>query len=147
MMDSILLFLICSQVSYKLHKLADRKGPDALRFKRLANSVEEFTYCLLDPLKTDPGRREQFGDFCLDEVLKDAIEFEQKKVILNDYNIIFPEGVTSYSGLYGEAPRERDTFFTLVMYGRVTKSEVLVFERIVEIELMGNNWVEIKSKH
>ena len=56
---------------------------DAGRFKRLANSVEEFTYCLLDPLKTDSGWCKQFGDYSLDEMLNDAIEFKQRKVGIN----------------------------------------------------------------
>jgi len=46
----------------------------------LANSVEEFTYCLLDPLKSDEGWCEQFGDYSLDNIMDDAIELEQKKV-------------------------------------------------------------------
>ena len=61
-------------------------SPDAERFKQLANSVEEFTYCLLDPLKSDAGWCEQFGDHSLDDILGDAIEFEQKKVTLNRVN-------------------------------------------------------------
>lgn len=79
-------FVIDSQVNYKLRQLAETIGPDAVRFKRLANSVEEFTYRLLDPLTTDPDLREQFGDYSLDYVLNDAIEFEQKKVTLNMRN-------------------------------------------------------------
>ena len=77
-----LFSLICigSQVNYKLRKLAETIGPDAVRLERLANSVEEFTYRLLDPLKTHLGRSKQFGDYSLDEMLIDAIEFKQKKV-------------------------------------------------------------------
>ena len=67
-------------MNYKLRQLAETIGPDAGRFKRLANSVEEFTFRLLDPLKTDSGWCKQFGDYSLDEMLNDAIEFEQKKV-------------------------------------------------------------------
>ena len=73
-------FCIGSQVNYKLRQLAETIGPDAGRFKRLANSVEEFTYRLLDPLKTDSDWCKQFGDYSLDEMLNDAIEFKQKKV-------------------------------------------------------------------
>ena len=73
-------FCIGSQVNYNLRKLAETIGPDAGRFKRLANSVEEFTYRLLDPLKTNSDWCRQFGDYSLDEMLNDAIEFEQKKV-------------------------------------------------------------------
>jgi len=71
--------LIGMKVNHKLRGLADRMSPDAERFKQLANSVEEFTYCLLDPLKSDAGWCEQFGDHSLDDILDDAIEFEQKK--------------------------------------------------------------------
>lgn len=52
------------------------------RFNQLANSVEEFTTSFLDPMRGDKGLREDFGDYLLDEVLDDAIEFEQKKVWL-----------------------------------------------------------------
>lgn len=74
------LFFIGSQINYRLRQRAARtKGPDAERFQRLANSLEEFTYCLLDPLKTDTHQYEGFGTF-LDDLLNHAIEFEQKKV-------------------------------------------------------------------
>ena len=39
-------------------------------------------------------------------------------------------GATSYNGLYGEAPPERGTFFTLQVYGRIGISRVEVFERV-----------------
>ena len=76
----VVFFCIGSQVNYKLRQLAETIGPDAVRLERLANSVEEFTYRLLDPLKTDLGWSNQFGDYSLDEMLIDAIEFKQKKV-------------------------------------------------------------------
>ena len=41
--------------------------------------MESFTTCLLDPLRYDYNRRETFGDK-LDEILKDAIQLNQKKV-------------------------------------------------------------------
>ena len=41
--------------------------------------MESFTTCLLDPLRYDQNRREKFGDG-LDEILKDAIQLNQKKV-------------------------------------------------------------------
>ena len=75
-----IFFCIGSQVNYKLRKLAETIGPDAGRLERLANSVEEFTYRLLDPLKTDSEWCKQFGEYSLDEMLIDAIEFKQKKV-------------------------------------------------------------------
>lgn len=52
------------------------------RFNQLANSVEEFTTTFLDPMRADEGLRERFREHLLDEVLDDAIEFEQKKVWL-----------------------------------------------------------------
>jgi len=39
-------------------------------------------------------------------------------------------GGTSYNGLYGEAPSERATFFTLHVYQRVGISQVEVYERV-----------------
>ena len=35
-----------------------------------------------------------------------------------------PEGHTPYNGLYGEAPPEKDTFFTLQVHERVGKSVI-----------------------
>lgn len=67
-----------NQVSFELRKLADNKGPEEERFNQLANAVEEFTSCLLDPLKADQRRREEFGD-ALDDILDDAIRLKQKK--------------------------------------------------------------------
>ena len=65
-----------------LHQLEEINGADVGRFKRLANSVEEFTYRLLDPLQTNPEWCGEFGDSCLDDILYDVIEFKQKKVAL-----------------------------------------------------------------
>ena len=39
-------------------------------------------------------------------------------------------GGTPYNGLYGEAPPERGTFFTLQVYKRVRFSRVEVYERV-----------------
>ena len=39
-------------------------------------------------------------------------------------------GGTSYNGLYGEAPPERVTFFTLQVYERVGISRVVVYETV-----------------
>lgn len=41
-------------------------------------------------------------------------------------------GGTPYNGLYGEAPPERGTFFTLQVYERVRNSQVEVYERVGE---------------
>ena len=72
------------QVSFKLRKLAEKMGPDKERFDKLANSVEEFTTCLIDPLRSDKDRRRQFGDYVLDDLLNVAIENKQKKVTLKE---------------------------------------------------------------
>lgn len=47
--------------------------------EKLANSVEEFTTCLIDPLKSDTKDREAFGD-SLDLIIDKAIEYNQGKV-------------------------------------------------------------------
>ena len=39
-------------------------------------------------------------------------------------------GCTPHNGLYGEAPPERGTFFTLQVYERVGISRVEVYERV-----------------
>ena len=65
-------------MSFQLRRLADNKGPDEGRFNQLANSVEEFTYCLLDPLKSNQDFREHFGEYYLDFIMEDAIEFSKK---------------------------------------------------------------------
>lgn len=67
-------------MNFELRRLANSKGPDGNRFIQLANSVENFTSRLLDPLKSDECRREEFGDG-LEEILEDAIHLQQKKVL------------------------------------------------------------------
>ena len=62
--------------------LGNTKGPDEKRIKQLANSVEEYTVLLLEPLKADQERQEEFGS-ALDEILDDAIQLNQKEVCLN----------------------------------------------------------------
>ncbi|KAJ7379861.1 hypothetical protein OS493_012613 [Desmophyllum pertusum] len=57
----------------------DRKGPDEERVNQLANSVEGLTYCLLDPLRSDKGQRELFGEHYLDHIVDEAIDLDQKK--------------------------------------------------------------------
>ena len=47
--------------------------------KKLANSVDEFTTSLIDPLKSDKPSREAFGD-SLDSIIDKAIEYKQMKV-------------------------------------------------------------------
>ena len=65
-------------MNFELRRLANSKGPDENRVIQLANSVESFTCLLLDPLKSDQRRREEFGDD-LDEILEDAIHLQQKR--------------------------------------------------------------------
>ena len=48
-------------------------------------------------------------------------------VTTNEQN---PRGGTPYSGLYGEAPPERGTFFRLQVYKRVGISQVEVYKRV-----------------
>ena len=67
------------QVSEKLHNYAEQRGADEAEFTKLANSVEEFTKALLDPLKFDDETRSQFYE-SVDVVLEKAIECKQKKV-------------------------------------------------------------------
>ncbi|KAL9984516.1 hypothetical protein ACROYT_G006819 [Oculina patagonica] len=70
--------LISMQVSYELRRLADRGLPNVEDETKLATSVEEFTNCLIDPLKSDFECRSQFKD-CFDDVMETAIELGQKK--------------------------------------------------------------------
>ena len=74
--------LIFSQVNHRLRVLANSKGSEGEMFHKLANSVEDFTTRLLDPMQSDQLQREGFGYFILDDILDDAIDLEQKKVML-----------------------------------------------------------------
>ena len=71
-------------MNFKLRRLVGEKGPDEEDFTKLANSVDEFTSCLLDPLKSKTEDRHTFGN-SLDYLLDVGIELEQKKV----RNLIF----------------------------------------------------------
>ena len=61
--------------------MADNKGPDEERFNQLAKSIEEYTTCLLDPLRSNESRRENFGN-AMDNILDEAIQLKQKQVHL-----------------------------------------------------------------
>ena len=63
----------------ELRRKAGKKGPDEEDFTKLANSVDEFTSCLLDPLKSKTKDRHAFGN-SLGYLLDTGIELEQKKV-------------------------------------------------------------------
>ena len=52
----------------------------------MANSVEKFTSCFLDPLRYDESKREEFGDG-LEEILDDAIQLDQKKVLRKERHV------------------------------------------------------------
>ena len=73
-------------MNFKLHRLAERRGSDKEDFTKLANSVDEFTSCLLDPLKSKKEERHAFGD-SLDYLLEAGIEKKQKKVIFKKIKI------------------------------------------------------------
>ena len=60
--------------------MADRKGPDEEEITKLANSVDQFTTSLLDPLRSNREARHAFGD-SLEDIMDVAIELEQKTVI------------------------------------------------------------------
>ena len=67
------------QVSEVLHNYAEERGADEEEFRKLGNSVEDFTKALLDPLKFDDETRSEFYK-SVDVVLEKAIECKQKKV-------------------------------------------------------------------
>ena len=76
----LLKSVFLTQVSFRLRRLAEKKGPDEDDFTKLANLVDEFTSCLLDPLKTNIEARHAFGD-SLDYLVDAGINLQQKKVI------------------------------------------------------------------
>ncbi|XP_068737190.1 uncharacterized protein [Montipora capricornis] len=68
------------KASSELRRRADKKEQDEEEFTKLADSVDEFSCSLLNPLKSDMGFRHTFAD-SLDQVIDDAIEMEQKKIL------------------------------------------------------------------
>lgn len=62
-----------------LQNKARRERPDVQELRTLANSVDEFTTTLIDPLKSDKPSREAFGD-SLDSIIDQAIQYKQMKV-------------------------------------------------------------------
>ncbi len=82
-MGYVITFSFQFQVSFELRRLADQKTADEEKFNQLTNSVDAFTYCLLDPLRIDKQLCETFGDYVLNDVIEDAIDLDQKKVFLN----------------------------------------------------------------
>ncbi|KAJ7393104.1 hypothetical protein OS493_008403 [Desmophyllum pertusum] len=85
--------LMGMKVNNRLRNLAKSKGSEGQMFDKLANSVEDFTTRLLDPMQSDQMQREGFGYFILDDILDDAIELEQKKMseeTAQSTNVIVP---------------------------------------------------------
>ena len=78
MITGLTLLAHC-QASSALRRRADQKGPDEEEFTKLANSVDEFSYSLLNPLKLHVELRHAFAD-SLDDVMDKAIDMEHKKV-------------------------------------------------------------------
>ncbi|KAJ7377938.1 hypothetical protein OS493_025252 [Desmophyllum pertusum] len=68
------------EVKKNLNDLPDRGGAERNEFQMLANSVDEFTAALINPLKSDDDSRSTFRS-CLDSVMEKAIDTEQKKVL------------------------------------------------------------------
>ena len=64
-------------MSNDLRNKARQERPDVEEMKKLADSVDEFTSTLIDPLKSDKPSREAFGD-SLDSVIDKAIKYKQK---------------------------------------------------------------------
>lgn len=67
------------QASSGLRRRADENGPDEEEFTKLANSVDEFSYSLLNPLKLNENLRREFAD-SLADIMDRAIDMGQKKV-------------------------------------------------------------------
>ena len=67
------------QVSGKLQCKACDERPDVEELKSLADSVNEFTTSLIDPLKSDKSSREAFSG-SLDSIIDEAIQNKQMKV-------------------------------------------------------------------
>ena len=66
-------------MSGTLQSKARQERPDVDDLKKLANSVDEFTTTLIDPLKSDNKARGSFAD-SLDLIIDKAIEHNQMKV-------------------------------------------------------------------
>ena len=71
---------ISLQMNFELYRLANKKGPDEEEFTKLAGSLDEFIFCLFDPLKTGGRIRDVFLKASIDHVMDAAIEFKQMKV-------------------------------------------------------------------
>lgn len=67
-------------MTFKLRRLADKKGPDEEDFNKLAASLDEFISHLFDPLKSGGRLRDVFLSDSIENVMDAAIEFKQKNV-------------------------------------------------------------------
>ncbi|XP_068737189.1 uncharacterized protein [Montipora capricornis] len=74
------ILYMAMKASSELRRRADKKEQDEEEFTKLANSVDEFSCSLLNPLKSDIEFCHTFAD-SLDQVIDDAIEMEQKKIL------------------------------------------------------------------
>ena len=66
-------------MSSKLRSLANEKGHGAEEYAKMASSVDEFTSCLLDLLKSNMEAHHVFGD-SLDYLMASGIDRKQKTV-------------------------------------------------------------------
>lgn len=100
-------------MSFEVRQRADEKGPGEEEFNKLAHSVDEFTSSLLNPLKSNAENRQIFAD-SLDDVMENAIEFEQKKVKEPDGTLTLGEAHSLipppwYKGWWSPPPSWDDT--------------------------------------
>ena len=61
---------------------------------------------------------------------KNCVLIDAQIVVLLQVSMTCPREGTPYNGLYGEAPPERGTFFTLQVNETVGMSQVEVYERV-----------------
>ncbi|XP_068707891.1 uncharacterized protein [Montipora foliosa] len=78
--DNKNVLMMAMETSFNLRRHASKKGPSEEDFTKLANSVDKFSTCLLDPLKSQIEARHAFGD-SIDDVMDAAINLEQKELL------------------------------------------------------------------
>ncbi|XP_078356168.1 uncharacterized protein LOC144640972 isoform X2 [Oculina patagonica] len=94
--------LVAMEANFKLRNLANEKGPSADEFTRLATSVDEFTSCLLDSLKSKTEARHIFGN-SLTDLMDVAIDWEQKKFFVHP--VLFDLMSDKWLGAFGRMKR------------------------------------------
>ena len=85
--------------------------------------MEEFIYCFLDPLRSQDVKQIQFGNSVLDEILDDAIDLEQKKVL--NRKKANPAFITNSETLITQRVEERGgggTFFNTKLKLQITRA-------------------------